>query len=144
MIHKSSVIDSKAKISSNVKIGPFCYVGPNVILNEDTELVSNVHIEGNTTIGKGTRIFPFASVGTQPQDLKFKNEKNSLVIGENNLIREYVTINPGTQGGGSMVERASNFNGCNSLGGPKPTRGGAFLGSAGALIPANGDTRATN
>ena len=108
MIHKSSVIDSKAKISSNVKIGPFCYVGPNVILNEDTELVSNVHIEGNTTIGKGTRIFPFASVGTQPQDLKFKNEKNSLDIGENNLIREYVTINPGTEGGGSKTKIGNN------------------------------------
>ena len=96
MIHKSSVIDPKAKISNKVKIGPFCYIGPNVILNENVELVSNVHIEGNTTIGNGTRIFPFASLGTQPQDLKFKNEKNSLDIGENNLIREYVTINPGT------------------------------------------------
>ena len=103
MIHKSSVIDSKAKISNNVKIGPFCYVGPNVVLKEDVELVSNVHIEGNTNIGKGTRIFPFASIGTQPQDLKFKNEKNSLVIGERNLIREYVTINPGTEGGGSKT-----------------------------------------
>ena len=96
MIHKSSVIDSKAKISNNVKIGPFCYVGPNVVLKEDVELVSNVHIEGNTKVGKGTRIFPFASIGTQPQDLKYKGEKNSLDIGENNLIREYVTINPGT------------------------------------------------
>ena len=89
MIHKSSVVDPKAKISNNVKIGPFCYVGPNVELNENVELVSNVHIEGYTKIGKGTRVFPFASIGTQPQDLKFKNEKNSLDIGENNLIREY-------------------------------------------------------
>ena len=103
MIHKSSVIDPKAKISNKVKIGPFCYIGPNVILKENVELVSNVHIEGNTTIGNGTRIFPFASLGTQPQDLKFKNEKNSLDIGENNLIREYVTINPGTEGGGSKT-----------------------------------------
>ena len=108
MIHKSSVIDSNAKISNNVKIGPFCYVGPNVILNEYVELVSNVHIEGNTSIGKGTRIFPFASIGTQPQDLKFKNEKNSLEIGENNLIREYVTINPGTEGGGSKTKIGNN------------------------------------
>ena len=99
MIHKSSVIDPKAKISRNAKIGPFCYIGPNVILEDNVELVSNVHIEGNTTIGKGSRIFPFASIGTQPQDLKFKGEKNSLEIGENNLIREYVTINPGTEGG---------------------------------------------
>ena len=93
MIHNSSVIDKKAKISKKIKIGPFCYVGPNVELKDDVELISNVHIEGNTSIGKGTRIFPFASLGTQPQDLKFKGEKNNLVIGENNLIREYVTIN---------------------------------------------------
>ena len=100
MIHKTSEIDKKAKISKNVKIGPFCYVGANVKLSENVELVSNVHIEGNTTVGKGTKIFPFASIGTQPQDLKYKGEKNSLYIGENNLIREYVTINPGTEGGG--------------------------------------------
>ena len=108
MIHKSSVVDSKAKISDNVKIGPFCYVGPDVILNENVELISNVHIEGNTNIGKGTRIFPFASIGTQPQDLKFNNEANSLEIGENNLIREYVTINPGTAGGGSKTIIGNN------------------------------------
>ena len=100
MIHKTSIIDKKAKISKKVKIGPFCYVGPQVSLADDVELISNVHIEGNTIVGKGTKIFPFASIGTQPQDLKFKGEKTSLVIGENNLIREYVTINPGTEGGG--------------------------------------------
>mgnify|MGYP001345595159 CR=1 FL=1 len=108
MIHKSSVIDSKAKISKNVKIGPFCYIGPYVVIKENVELMSNVHIEGNTIIGKGTKIFPFASIGTQPQDLKFKNEKNSLEIGENNLIREYVTINPGTAGGGSKTIIGNN------------------------------------
>ena len=108
MIHKTSVIDTKANISKNVKIGPFCYVGPNVSLDENVELVSNVHIEGNTKIGKGTKIFPFASIGTQPQDLKFKGEKNSVVIGENNLIREYVTINPGTVGGGSKTTIGDN------------------------------------
>ena len=108
MIHKSSVIDSKAKISKNVKIGPFCYVGPEVELSDNVELISNVHIEGNTKIGKGTKIFPFASIGTQPQDLKFKNEKNSLSIGEKNIIREYVTINPGTEGGGSKTEIGNN------------------------------------
>jgi len=108
IIHSSSVVDQKAKISKNVKIGPFCYVGPNVELSENVELVSNVHIEGSTIVGKGTRIFPFASIGTQPQDLKFKGEKNSLIIGENNLIREYVTINPGTEGGGSITTIGSN------------------------------------
>ena len=103
MIHNSSVIDKKAKISKNVKIGPFCYVGPNVELQENVELVSNVHIEGTTCIGNGTKIFPFASIGTQPQDLKYKNEKNSLSVGKNNIIREYVTINPGTEGGGTKT-----------------------------------------
>ena len=108
MIHNSSIIDKKAKISTKAKVGPFCYVGPNVKLSANVELVSNVHIEGNTTIGQGTKIFPFASIGTQPQDLKFKGEKNSLVIGENNLIREYVTINPGTEGGGSKTIVGNN------------------------------------
>ena len=108
MIHKSSVVDTKAKISTKSKIGPFCFIGPNVIIEDNVELISNAHIEGNTKIGKGTKIFPFASIGTQPQDLKFKNEKNSLEIGENNLIREYVTINPGTEGGGSKTIIGNN------------------------------------
>ena len=108
MIHKSSVIDKNAKISKTVKIGPFCYVGPNVELSDDVELISNVHIEGNTIIGRGTKIFPFASIGTQPQDLKFKGKKNSLLIGEKNIIREYVTINPGTAGGGSETIIGNN------------------------------------
>ena len=108
MIHKTSVIDKQAKVAKSVKIGPFCYVGPNVELMDGVELISNVHIEGNTIIGKETKIFPFASLGTQPQDLKFKNEKNSLSIGENNIIREYVTINPGTKGGGSKTEIGNN------------------------------------
>jgi UDP-N-acetylglucosamine acyltransferase len=103
MIHQSSVIDPKAKILTNVKIGPFCYVGPNVELGENVELISNVHIEGNTKIGSKTKIFPFASIGTEPQDLKYNNEMNSIIIGDNNIIREYVTINPGTEGGGSKT-----------------------------------------
>ena len=108
MIHSSSVIDKKAKIGKNVKVGPFCYVGPNVELSENVELISNVHIEGNTKIGKGTKIFPFASIGTIPQDLKYKGESNSLEIGENNMIREYVTINPGTSGGGNKTIVGNN------------------------------------
>ena len=108
MIHQSSVIDPKAKISKNVKIGPFCYVGPEVQLGENVELISNVHLEGNTKIGNRTRIFPFASIGTQPQDLKYNNEKNSVIIGDNNIIREYVTINPGTEGGGTQTIIGNN------------------------------------
>ena len=103
MIHNSSVIDKRAKIGKDVKIGPFCYVGQDVQLNEGVELISNVHIEGNTKIGIGTKIFPLASIGTQPQDLKYKGEANTLEIGENNTIREYVTINPGTTGGGGKT-----------------------------------------
>ena len=108
MIHNSSVIDKKAKLGNNVKIGPFCYIGPNVELQQDVELISNVHIEGDTKIGKGTKIFPFASIGTMPQDLKFKGESNSVLIGENNMIREYVTINPGTEGGGGRTIIGNN------------------------------------
>ena len=108
MIHSSSVISKKAKIGKNVKIGPFCYVGDYVELHDDIELISNVHVEGNTTIGKETKIFPFASIGTSPQDLKYKNEPNSLVIGEKNIIREYVTINPGTIGGGGKTIIGNN------------------------------------
>ena len=108
MIHSSSVIDNKAKIGNNVKIGPFCYVGPQVQIEDDVELISNVHVEGNTKIGKGTKIFPFASLGTQPQDLKYKGENNSLAIGEKNIIREYVTINPGTEGGGGKTVIGNN------------------------------------
>ena len=108
MIHNSSLIDKKAKIGTGVKIGPFCYIGPNVELKSNVELISNVHIEGNTVIGKGTKIFPFASIGTMPQDLKYKGESNSVLIGENNIIREYVTINPGTEGGGGKTIIGNN------------------------------------
>jgi len=108
MIHNSSVIDKQAKIGKNVTIGPFCYVGPKVLISDNVELISNVHIEGNTKLGQGTKIFPFASIGTQPQDLKYKGEANSLEIGENNIIREYVTINPGTEGGGGKTVIGNN------------------------------------
>lgn len=108
MIHNSSVIHKEAKISKNVNIGPFCFVGAGVELEENVELMSNVHIEGNTKIGKGTKLFPFSSIGTKPQDLKYNNEKNYIIIGENNLIREHVTINPGTEGGGSKTIIGSN------------------------------------
>ena len=108
MIHNSSIIDKKAKIGKKVKIGPFSYIGPKVHISDGVELISNVHIEGNTKLGQGTKIFPFASIGTQPQDLKYKGEANSLEIGENNIIREYVTINPGTEGGGGKTVIGNN------------------------------------
>ena len=108
MIHKSTVINPKAKIGKDVKIGPFCFVGPKVQLENGVELISSVYITGNTKIGKGTKIYPFASIGTAPQDLKYKGEENILEIGENNVIREYVTINPGTAGGGSKTVIGNN------------------------------------
>ncbi len=108
MIHNSSVIDKKAKIGKGVKIGPFCYIGPEVQISDEVELISSVHIEGNTKIGQATRIFPFASIGTSPQDKKYKGENNSLEIGKNNIIREYVTINPGTKGGGGKTTIGDN------------------------------------
>jgi UDP-N-acetylglucosamine acyltransferase len=108
MIHKTSILDPNAKIGKNVKIGPFCYIGPKVQIEDEVELISNVYIEGNTKIGKKTKIFPFASIGTEPQDLKFKGEESSLEIGEGNVIREYVTINPGTSGGGGKTTIGNN------------------------------------
>ena len=104
----NSHVSKNAIIHPSVKIGPFCYVGPEVEIGENVELISNVHLEGNTKIGNGTRVFPFASIGTQPQDLKYNNEKNSTIIGDNNIIREYVTINPGTEGGGSKTIIGNN------------------------------------
>jgi len=108
MIHNSSIISKGAIIGKNVKIGPFCNIGDLVRLEDNVELISNIHIEGNTRIGKGTKIFPFASIGTSPQDLKYNNEPNNLIIGENNTIREYVTINPGTEGGGGQTIIGNN------------------------------------
>ena len=108
MIHNSSIIEKSAKIGKDVKIGPFCYIGPKVQISDGVELVSNIHIEGNTRIGKETKIFPFACIGTVPQDLKYKGENNSLEIGESNTIREYVTINPGTEGGGGKTIIGNN------------------------------------
>ena len=108
MIHKTAIIDSRAKISNNVKIGPYTVIGPNVEIDEGTEVQSHVNIAGNTKIGKNNKIYPFASIGNDPQDLKFKGEKTTLEIGDNNKIREYVTINPGTEGGGSITKVGNN------------------------------------
>tara|TARA_B100001123_G_C15043315_1_gene920439 strand:+ start:14 stop:796 length:783 start_codon:yes stop_codon:yes gene_type:complete len=108
MIHKTSIIDKKAKISESAKIGPYTIIGPNVEIGEHVEIFSHINIVGNTKIGNGTKIFPFASIGTEPQDLKYKGEENKLIIGQNNTIREYVTINPGTKGGGNITSIGDN------------------------------------
>ena len=104
MIHKTAIVDSKAKISSSVNIGPYCVIGPNVEINENVKIHSHVNISGNTKIGQGNTIYPFASIGNDPQDLKYNGEETKLIIGNNNKIREYVTINPGTEGGGGLTK----------------------------------------
>ncbi len=104
MIHKTAIVDNNAKISSNVDIGPYSVIGPNVKIDEGTKVQSHVNITGYTKIGKNNKIYPFASIGSNPQDLKFKGEKTELIIGDNNTIREYVTANPGTVGGGGVTK----------------------------------------
>jgi len=103
-IHPTAIVAPGAMLAQDVVIGPFCVVGEHVTLGAGVALRSHVVVEGRTTIGAGTRIFPFASIGLEPQDLKYRGEKSELVIGRNNTIREYVTMNPGTEGGG-MVTR---------------------------------------
>ncbi len=95
-IHPLAVVDPAARLGAGVTVGPFCVVGPAVHLGDGVTLVSNVVVAGQTTVGARTRIFPFASIGHEPQDLKFKGEPSTLTIGEDCLIREGVTMNPGT------------------------------------------------
>ncbi|SNT72763.1 acyl-ACP--UDP-N-acetylglucosamine O-acyltransferase [Paracoccus seriniphilus] len=102
-IHPSAVIAPGAELGAGVKIGPFCVVGPQVRLNDGAVLKSHVVVSGDTTIGAETEIFPFASIGEVPQDLKFRGEDVRLEIGARNRIREYVTMNPGTEGGGGVT-----------------------------------------
>src|SRR5690606_31216394 len=99
-IHPTAIVESGARLGAGVKIGPYCLVGPEVTLGDGCELISHVVVAGHTTIGPRTRIFPFASIGHQPQDLKYKGEPSKLTIGSDCLIREGVTMNPGTAGGG--------------------------------------------
>ena len=108
MIHKTAIIDNKAKVSSSVNIGPYSVIGPNVEIGEDVIIHSHVNISGNTKIGSGNKIYPFASIGNDPQDLKYNGEKTKLIIGKNNKIREYVTIHPGTEGGGGLTKIGDN------------------------------------
>ena len=108
MIHKTAVIDKNARIDANVEIGPYCVIGPNVEIGQDTKIQSHVSITGQTKIGKNNKVYPFASIGNDPQDLKYKGEKTELVIGDGNTIREYTTINTGTVGGGGLTKIGDN------------------------------------
>ena len=107
MIDKTAIINKDAKVHSSVKVGPYSIIGPNVEIGENTEIQSHVSITGNTKIGKGNKIYPFVSIN-DPQDLKYNGEETSLVIGDNNKIREYVTINPGTISGGGKTVIGNN------------------------------------
>ncbi|SDG21617.1 acyl-ACP--UDP-N-acetylglucosamine O-acyltransferase [Sulfitobacter delicatus] len=102
-IHPSAVVEEGAQVDPSAKVGPFCLVGPEVVLKADVELKSHVVVTGRTEVGAGTVIFPFAVIGEIPQDLKFKGEASRLVIGERNRIREHVTMNCGTEGGGGVT-----------------------------------------
>ena len=107
MIDKTAIINPKAKIDKNVRIGPYTVIGPNVEIGENTIIQSHVNISGHTKIGKGNKIYPFVSIN-EPQDLKYNDEQTKLIIGDNNKIREYVTINPGTVGGGGKTVIGNN------------------------------------
>ncbi|PWC76634.1 acyl-ACP--UDP-N-acetylglucosamine O-acyltransferase [Azospirillum sp. TSH64] len=106
-IHPSAIVDPAAKLGEGVSVGPFCVVGPDVTLGDGVRLVSHVAVDGRTSIGADTVIYPFASIGHRPQDLKFHGEPSELVIGARNQIREHVTMNPGTEGGG-MITRVGD------------------------------------
>jgi len=107
MIHETAIINPKAKIGKNVHIGPYSIIGPNVEIGDNTIIQSHVNISGNTKLGRENKIYPFVSIN-DPQDLKFKGESTNLIIGDNNKIREYVTINPGTVSGGSKTIIGNN------------------------------------
>ena len=111
MKDESSFISSKAIIHPSVNIGPFCYIGDNVKIGKDCNLISHVYLNGHTTIGEKNIFYPFCSIGSSPQDLKYKGEKSFLIIGNNNIFRENVTVNPGTFGGGlkTLIENNCLF-----------------------------------
>src|SRR5581483_7650782 len=99
-VHATAIVEAGARLGEGVRVGPFCFVGGEVALADEVELVSHAVVSGRTSIGPRTRIFPFASIGHQPQDLKYKGEPSTLEVGSDCLIREGVTMNPGTEGGG--------------------------------------------
>ncbi|MDA9698833.1 acyl-ACP--UDP-N-acetylglucosamine O-acyltransferase [Candidatus Pelagibacter sp.] len=107
MIDKTAIINKNAKVHPSVKVGPYSVIGPQVEIGENTEIQSHVSITGNTKIGKRNKIYPFVSIN-DPQDLKYNGEDTSLIIGDDNKIREYVTINPGTVGGGGKTVIGNN------------------------------------
>jgi UDP-N-acetylglucosamine acyltransferase len=104
MIHPTAIVSPQAELGKNVSVGPYAIIGEEVIIHDEVEIAGHAVIEGPCEIGRLTRIFPFASIGQPPQDLKFKGERTRLVIGERNTIREGVTMHRGTAGGGGITE----------------------------------------
>jgi len=107
-IHPTAIVEDGAKLGEGIRIGPYCIVGPHVQLGDRVCLEAHVVVAGHTKIGAGTHIFPFASIGHKPQDLKYAGEETLLEIGANNQIREHVTMNPGTAGGGGLTRVGDN------------------------------------
>jgi UDP-N-acetylglucosamine acyltransferase len=107
MVHATAIVDPRARLGADVEIGPYCIVGPDVALGDGVILHSHVVVAGRTEIGPRTQIFPFASIGHQPQDLKYGGEPSELIVGSDNMLREHVTMNPGTEGGG-MITRVGD------------------------------------
>ena len=103
MLHPTAIISAKAQLGARVKIGPYSLIGDHVTLHDEVEVAGHVVIEGPCEIGSGTVIFPFASIGQPPQDLKYQGEETRLVVGQRNVIREYVTLNRGTAVGGGLT-----------------------------------------
>lgn len=108
-IHETALVDSRAELDLDVEVGPYCIIGPKVKIGKGTRVKSHVVVEGNTALGEGNLIFQFATVGSVPQDLKYKGENSQLIIGNHNTIREFASLNPGTTGGG-MVTRIGDHN----------------------------------
>jgi UDP-N-acetylglucosamine acyltransferase len=108
-IHQTALINHQAELDSDVEIGPYSVIGAGVRIGKQTRVASHVVIEGRTSLGQGNTIYQFATVGSRPQDLKYRGEASELIIGDRNTIREYVSLNPGTAGGG-MVTRVGDHN----------------------------------
>ncbi len=107
-VHPTAVVEAGARIGAGVRVGPYSIVGADAVLGEGVVLHAHVVVGGRTEIGAGTEIYPFASIGLPPQDLKYKGEPSRLVVGRNNVIREYVTMNPGTAAGGMVTRVGDN------------------------------------
>ena len=108
-IHQTALINRQAEIDSDVEIGPYSVIGAGVRIGQQTRVASHVVIEGRTSVGQGNTIYQFATIRSRPQDLKYRGEASELIIGNHNTIREYVSLNPGTAGGG-MVTRVGDHN----------------------------------